>query len=437
MCDTFVALPSATAEKSVILAKNADCQVNEAHALIRLPKKTHLPGELLLATHCVIPQAELTHDVILSKSFWTWGGEIGLNEYGVAIGNEAVYSTLMQAEKYDGLITMDLLRLGLERATTAREAVTVIGEAVSKYGQGGNCELAGNSHFDSSFLISDTTEAWVVETAGREWAAKQVGPVASISNAYTIDADWDLCSLADQNPEINWSESVADLKPIESIGSVERQQITCTFLEKIGTGITIRDAFNLLRNHPEGYHPATAQGHAICMHAGPGASRLWNACGAMASEVSPDGSIGWFTGTSGTCVSIFKPLFPGIDLPNMGSLPTETFEPQSLWWIGELLHRRAMADFDGAAAEIRREIEALEDRFIIEAQSVIKGTAREKQQFSEACFQRASELTMSWVYQLAGRSSLYFEDKDYGEAWDRFNREAGLTGMPGVKCQNS
>ena len=37
MCDSFVALPPATAGKSVIMAKSADCLVNEAHALVRLP----------------------------------------------------------------------------------------------------------------------------------------------------------------------------------------------------------------------------------------------------------------------------------------------------------------------------------------------------------------------------------------------------------------
>ena len=37
MCDTFVALPPVTAGKSVILGKSADCRVNEAHALVRLP----------------------------------------------------------------------------------------------------------------------------------------------------------------------------------------------------------------------------------------------------------------------------------------------------------------------------------------------------------------------------------------------------------------
>ncbi len=429
MCDSFVALPPATAGKSIIMAKSADCRVNEAHALLHLPRRAHNLGEMLLATHIMIPQVEETYDVILSRSFWTWGGEIGLNEYGVAIGNEAVYSTVMKDEKSDGLITMDLLRLGLERAKTARQAVQIIGDAVHRFGQGGNCEVCGNSHFDSSFLIADTTEAWILETAGREWAAKKTNSIDSISNAYTIHSDWDLCSLGEQEPGLDWNARIADLIKLEELGSIERQQTTAGFLNDIGKNITIRDAFNLLRSHPDGYHPSKPNGHPICSHAGPG-SGLWNACGAMASEVSPDGMIGWFTGTSGTCTSIFKPVFPGLDLPDMGTYPSETFDPQSMWWIGELLHRRAMADFDNAVPAIRRDFDALEDKFIIEARSVIKGTRIEKQQFMDECFRRAAEATSRWIYLLAGRKDMQFADPAFGEAWAQYNREAGLTGMP-------
>src|SRR5262245_58558522 len=123
MCDSFVALPLATLNHTVILGKSADCQVNEAHALVRFPGRKHIPGGAFKATHLVVPQAEETYEVILGKSFWTWGAEIGINEHGVAIGNEAVFTTLQKEEKSDGLMVIDMLRLGLERGKTAREAV--------------------------------------------------------------------------------------------------------------------------------------------------------------------------------------------------------------------------------------------------------------------------------------------------------------------------
>ena len=73
MCDSFVALAPATANGTVILAKSADCQVNEAHALVRFPARRHVSGEVFKATHLLVPQAEEIYEVILGKSFWTWG----------------------------------------------------------------------------------------------------------------------------------------------------------------------------------------------------------------------------------------------------------------------------------------------------------------------------------------------------------------------------
>jgi secernin len=430
MCDTFVALPPLTQENAVLLGKSADCRVNEAHALVRIPRQKHVPGTQVRATHIVIPQAEETYEVVLSKSFWTWGGEIGINEYGVAIGNEAVFSNVMYDEKMDGLITMDLLRLGLERGKTALEAVQVMGDLAHRFGQGGNCELPGNSPWDSSYLVSDTKEAWILETAGREWAAKKAHTIDSISNAFVIGRDWYLCSLSQDQPDLDWEAAFSDPEPLASLGSMIRQQITCNTLQGVGKDINLRTAFDLLRSHAKGYHPATAEAHSICMHAGPGDERLWNATGAMVSQAAADGIIGWFTGTSGTCVSIFKPVFPGIDLPDMGSYPMETFHPQSMWWLGELLHRRAMADFDNVVPEIRADFEALEDGFIEEAQNLLKGTKGQKKAFMEDCFQRAAQATKTWTERLADRKDLCFHDPAYYEAWKTFNQEAGLTNMP-------
>src|SRR4029450_5958354 len=108
MCDSFVALPSATTTGTTLAAKSADCEINEAQAVLRLPRRRYPAGAMLRASHIVIPQARGTHEVIIDKSYWTWGGEIGVNEHGVAVGNEAIFSTL--EEKGDGLITGDLLR---------------------------------------------------------------------------------------------------------------------------------------------------------------------------------------------------------------------------------------------------------------------------------------------------------------------------------------
>src|SRR5574342_353238 len=99
MCDTFVALPSVTRDRNVLFAKSADCEVNEANAIVRIPRKKHVRGESVRVTHLVIPQAEETYEIFLTKAFWTYGCEIGINEYGLAMGEEAVFTTQMAEEK--------------------------------------------------------------------------------------------------------------------------------------------------------------------------------------------------------------------------------------------------------------------------------------------------------------------------------------------------
>jgi dipeptidase len=44
MCDTFVALSDSTANGSVLLAKSADTEVNEAQHFLRLPARDYPEG---------------------------------------------------------------------------------------------------------------------------------------------------------------------------------------------------------------------------------------------------------------------------------------------------------------------------------------------------------------------------------------------------------
>lgn len=429
MCDSFVALPPATADGTVILGKSADCQVNEALALVRFPAQKHIPGEVFKAAHVVVPQVEETHEVIIGKSFWTWGGEIGVNEYGVAIGNEAVFTTLQEEEKSDGLVVTDMLRLGLERGKTAREAVEAIASALEQFGQGGNCELSGNSHFDGSHLIADTSEAWVIETAGRQWVAKKLeDPIGSISNVLSIGDDWDVSSL---DRKVDWATTFGKPEIVPLIGSRERKANSYNCLAAEKGCITVKTFFDTLRHHPQGYDPAVGDIHTnICAHAGPSEYRQWQATGAMVSEVGPKGVMGWFTATSGTCVSIFKPVFPGVELPDIGPYPHEHFNPDALWWKHELLHRRAMADFHNLVPEIRKDFDALEAEFLSDAPSVLTGTAAQKSEFVEYCFRKAEEATQTWIDRLTVRADLKFEHPAYGQMWRMFNAQAGLVGMP-------
>ena len=186
MCDTFIALPPATAGAAVVFAKNSDRPAGEAQSVCVIGRRRHPPGARLRCTYIEIDQAPLTHAVILSRPDWMWGAEMGANERGVVIGNEAVWTT--EPLGPPALLGMDLVRLGLERASSAGHAVGVITALLDEHGQGGACAEGDPSfQYHNAFLIADAAEAWVVETAGRHWAAERVrAGVRNISNGLTI-----------------------------------------------------------------------------------------------------------------------------------------------------------------------------------------------------------------------------------------------------------
>jgi dipeptidase len=427
MCDSFVALPGATNTGTTLAAKNADCEINEAQAVLRLPRRQYPEGATLRATHIVIPQARETHEIIIDKSFWTWGGEIGVNEHGVAVGNEAIFSR--SEESSDGLITGDLLRLMLERARNCEEALQVFGEVLETHGQGGNCELRGNSHFDSSYLVSDKGAAHVIETAGRDWVTRRVDGVGAISNAMTVYADWDMSCAplrAGGNGKVDFQKAFEDEQKVGAVGARQRQKVAYEWLKSRQGRIDLRTMADLLRQHGEGYDPAEGDVCTnICMHAGPHPNRFWQACGAMIMEAAPEGAMAWVTATSGTCLSIFKPVYFGAAMPETGPLPREIYTEGALWWKHEHLHRRAMTAFDTLGSEIRASFEELENGFFSEGRALIAAPPSQKAAFMRDCWQRAAEATERWVSQLEQRN-FSFQHAGLAAMWDQFNRAAAV-----------
>lgn len=63
----------------------------------------------LQCTYIQIPQVEHTHAVILSRPAWLWGAEMGANDQGVCVGNEAVWTREPVAAE-EALLGMDLVR---------------------------------------------------------------------------------------------------------------------------------------------------------------------------------------------------------------------------------------------------------------------------------------------------------------------------------------
>ncbi|XP_010183582.1 PREDICTED: secernin-2, partial [Mesitornis unicolor] len=160
---------------------------HEVQEIVYVPAAVHRPGDKVQCTYLEIEQVERTHAVVLSRPAWLWGAEMGANEHGVCVGNEGVWTREPVGED-EALLGMDLVRLGLERGSSAQEAMEVMTALLERYGQGGSCkEEPVPFIYHNTFLLADRTEAWVLETAGRYWAAQRIQEGSrNISNQLSI-----------------------------------------------------------------------------------------------------------------------------------------------------------------------------------------------------------------------------------------------------------
>lgn len=439
MCDTLVALGSVTADGVTLFAKNSDREPNEAHHILRIPRTKHAPGARVKCTYSEIPQVAETHAVLLAKPFWIWGAEIGANEFGVAIGNEAVF-TKIPYNKGPGLIGMDLLRLALERAQTARAALDVITNLLAQYGQGGNCGFMHATYYHNSFLIADPREAWVLETAGPHWAAECVRDIRSISNGITIGSEWDLASpdLVNYAVQRGWCKGRADFHfarcyadPLYTRFSRcnERQRRTTDVLSAQRGKITAETMMHALRDHGDADEWSPARGvttFTVCAHAGYGPIRASQTTGSMVSQLAPKRQTHFVTGTSAPCTSIFKPVWLDAEIPDSGPAPNGTHDHNTLFWRHERLHRATLRDHATRHALYRDERDTLEREFIVGAQECASASPEARGAFSAQCFARAEQAEAEWLQRVLQTAPRRPHGRLHKRAWNTFDREAAM-----------
>lgn len=352
MCDTMVALGEYTRDGSVLFAKNSDRQPNEPHIIIRVPAKVHGPGKKVKCTYIEVDQAEETYGVLLLKPSWIWGCEMGCNQFGLNIGNEAVFTK----ERYGkpALLGMDMVRLALERCKTSTEALHFIVELLGKYGQGGNCGYEKKFTYHNSFLIADSESAYVLETAGKYWAAEKVKDVRSISNCLTIGNKPDLChpELIKHAVDMKWCRSEKDFNfarcytdPLYTTlsGSIERFKTTSSILNKEKGNITIDTMKRILRSHDkksQGRQFSRASLKSVCMHGGFIIGD--HTTGSYIASIDKKMPAYFITGSSTPCISVFKPFFP-IDGESMTFKEGEEEKATAYWAKREMLHRLVLS----------------------------------------------------------------------------------------------
>ncbi|WP_366924231.1 C69 family dipeptidase [Metallumcola ferriviriculae] len=359
MCDTLVALGNSTSDGSVIFAKNSDRQPNEPHIMVRVPRKKYQQGTKVKCTYIEVDQVEETYEVFLLKPSWIWGCEMGANEFGVNVGNEAVFTK----EKYakTGLLGMDLARLALERAQTSEEALHLITDLLEKYSQGGNCGYEKPFTYHNSFLIADKDAAWVLETAGQYWAAQKVKDIRTISNCLTIEKDFELChdqliqhaidkGWCKSEKDFNFAQCYTDKLITRLSGANQRCKTTHAFLDNNKGNITVEKVASLLRSHDQNIEGKQFKKHSlqsVCMHGG----FLFgdHTTGSYIAALNKHQNTYWVTGSSTPCISLFKPLWL-IEGERVTFSEDEKENAIEFWQRREQLHRMILenriADLD-------------------------------------------------------------------------------------------
>ena len=429
MCDTFVAIPAHTASGNLIFGKNSDREPNEAQAIVRFPA-SKTDAKTLHCTYITIPQVSETHEVILSKPFQMWGAEMGINEHGLVIGNEAVFTKIKIAKKNTGLTGMDLLRLALERCKTALSALETITELLEQYGQDACGGYENRSFFyHNSFIIADSSEAWVLETAGRHWAAQKVRGFHSISNGLTIGEDYDLLSSQAINfarrqgslkkgQNFNFKKSYSDWFYTKMSNCKLRQAQSSDLGNQCKGTFSVRDATDILSTHPVNstdFQPSKCTSASICMHA-TGLTNPSQTTGSMIAEIREElPATIWLTGTSTPCLSVYKPFFIGskweIDTPGNKA-------DNSLWWQAELLHRSICKDYQKGFLLIKQDRQALQEQFFQQEASLFQKISDKTTlyQFSKNALDEYYHYLKKWKSKLA-------ENKLKEWSWNPFYRQ--------------
>jgi dipeptidase len=371
---------------------------------------------------------------------------MGANEQGLVIGNEALFTKIPYVKK--GLLGMDLLRLALERAGSARDGINVITDLLAAYGQGGNAGLAHPTYYHNSYILADPHDAWVLETAGPHWAAKQIRGIYSISNGITIEHDWDLASpdLVPYAISRGWCKNESDFSFARCYSDLlftrfsdcrKRRGRSSELLNAKRGQITLETVMSVLRDHGQADGSQRSAddsltGADICMHAGFGPIRISQTTGSMASYLDPKNPLHFVTGTAAPCTSIFKPVWLDAFSPestsalktSLGPAPNEIYDPATLFWRHETFHRTTLHDHENLIKTFAKQRDELEREFVAAAFGARKKKYKSRAEVTASCFVQADAAEKEWRDRIRDAPSK--ENWLHAAAWKEFNKEAKI-----------
>lgn len=376
MCDTLGKLGKGRS----FFAKNSDRSPNEVQVLEYHAPRRGLSGSIN-CTYISVPQAAETYGVLLSRPAWMWGAEMGINEWGLCIGNEAVFTK--GAYGKTGLTGMDMVRLALERSKTAEEALDLLISLLETYGQGGNCGFDHDFYYDNAFLIMDRENLFVLETAGKHWVWKR-SDAANISNRLSIGTEGDRYSCGET---VDFRKKYTEPVYTTFSGSARRMAQVRSCLPGADS---VEGCIEALTRHDSKVTNPFAKGSvsSACMHyGGPVGDHTTSS---MVAALEKGRTVVWTTGSSLPCVSLFKPWLLGTETV-LPVVPAGDTAAETYWMKAEQFRRRLLGK--KLPGEFYAEKEAIQRRWVALAEET---SDADFPAFSRNCLEEEAAFYEKW-----------------------------------------
>lgn len=445
-CDTMVVMGDVTSDGSIIFGKNSDREPNEPLSIRYIPSSENNNCKKVQLTYIEIDDIENKNSCILFSPGNMYGAEMGFNCHGLIIGNEALFTRI---PSYNNSLTgMDLVRLVLERCSNSFDGKNLIIYLLNKYGQGGNCGFNHKFYYHNSFLLVDSNEGWIIETIGKDYAAKRIrNGIYTISNKISFGNistfDEYSMNLIDQAILNGWCKSIQDFHfekcyssftyyPKELYNgfiktyfssSKKRQLTSFNFIQNKYGYFNIKDMFHLLRHHHH-HQQNPLNGfinNDICMHASFGPIKINQTTGSLVSIIPKDKnklSTHFITCSSNPCLSIFKPIWlnsndhPPYFIINDYNYFSLNYSSNHIWWKYEIINRNIILFYNKIINLIQFDRSSLEDYFILKSNQLsFKYISNKKRNsFTYFAFKKVNQLNSKWLFYSYNLSLKYFNE---------------------------
>ena len=110
-------------------------------------------------------------------------------------------------------------------------------------------------------------------------------------------------------------------------------------------------------------------------------------------------------------------------LPNLGTKPIGLYDPKSVWWRHELLHRSVLRNYQSRLIAYKNDRDLLESTFLTLADKVEE---RERFALTEEAFRRSEQNLELWLEKVRDVPAAPAPAFIYNRYWKRQNRKAGI-----------